>query len=325
MQQANISEQLSNEKSDVRAAGLAELLQSGADASPYLKEVASCINDPSESLRPLALLLLARIGPPAAEYFSMALSRKQSESFRAAAAAILAGMGPAAAATVGDLCRCLSSTDETLRNAVALALAKIGAPAAPSLRLILSLSDAAAVAAAVEALAMIGRPAEAAVPDLEALAARSLLPLQLACAAALVSLAGDPERGLPMLLNALENPDPQVRKTAVEKMAGLGPAGHSAIPNLLRCVADPDESVRAAAILALGRIRAPYARTAPEIVQRLSDTSVEVRYAAAVALAHYGAGARSALAALRACLQDPEEKVAKCVAGAIKMIEFPEA
>jgi HEAT repeats len=195
----------------------------------------------------------------------------------------------------------------------------------PSLRLILPLSDPGAVAAAVDALAMIGRPAEAAVPELEALAAKSPLQLQLACAAALSCVTGDPERGLPILLKALGDSDPLVRKAAVEKIAGLGEVAHPAIPNLLRCTFDPDDAVRAAAVLTLGRIRAPHAQSVPEATLRLNDTSAEVRYAAAVVLASYGENARSSLTALHACLQDPVEKVAKCSAGAIKKIESPDS
>ena len=60
-QQANLRERLSNEQSEVRAAALAELLQTGADLSPHLKEVAACISDPAESLR-LSCAAIAR--PP---------------------------------------------------------------------------------------------------------------------------------------------------------------------------------------------------------------------------------------------------------------------
>ncbi|HEY9759750.1 MAG TPA: hypothetical protein V6C97_31610, partial [Oculatellaceae cyanobacterium] len=60
-----------------------------------------------------------------------------------------------------------------------------------------------------------------------------------------------------------------------------------------------------------------------DIALRLGDDAAEVRYAAAVVLAGYGAQARPALPNLRACLEDPVEKVAQCAAGAIKLIELP--
>ncbi len=231
----------------MRASILAELLQSGADISPYVKEVAACVSDPAEALRIPALLLLGRIGAPAADYFPAALDPQQPDSVRAAAAAIIAGIGPPAAASVRSLCRCLTSADENLRNAAAVALAKIGEQAVPSLRLMFQFSNLETVAAAVGALAMIGRPAAAAVAELEALAPRSPFQLQLACAAAISCITGDAARSLPVLLNALENPDPLIRKLALEKIAGLGEMSHPAIPNILRCSFDPDEGVRAAA------------------------------------------------------------------------------
>jgi HEAT repeat protein len=320
-QQATISERLSAEQSDVRAAALADLLQSGADVSPHIQKVAACISDPSESLRLPALLLLSRLGAAAAEYLPAALDAQQPDTVRAVAAALIAGIGPPAAASVRGLCRCLTSADEGLRNAGAIALAKIGESAVASLRIMLQFPNPDTVTAAVESLAMIGRPAEAAVPELEALAAKSPLHLQLACAKALSCLTGDPGRGLPILSKALEYPDPLIRKTAAEKIAGLGEAAHPAIPNLLRCIVDPDEMVRVEALLALGRIRAPHSQTVSDIALRLNDPAAEVRYAAAVVLASYGANARSALTPLRTCLQDPVEKVAQCAAGAIKKIE----
>ena len=321
--QAPINDRLSNQQSDVRAAALAEIFQSGVDVSPYVNAVAACLNDSFEPLRVLALMLLARIGAAAAEFIALALSRRQADGFRATAAAILAGMGPSAAAAVPGLCRCLDSPDETLRKAAGIALAKIGDPAVPALRLILPLSNHEAVAAAIDALAMIGRPAESVLPDLEGLAATSPPKLQLACAAAISSIAGDPQRGLPVLTMALENPDPSVRKTAAEKIAALGVAAHPAIPNLLRCTADPGEAVRTAALLTLGRIQAPPDQAMQAMIHCLGDPAAEVRYSAVIVLANYGARARAALQPLYGCLQDPAEKVAKAANAAIQKINSP--
>lgn len=321
-QQPSISERLADEQSDVRASAVLELLQSGADAAPHVKALADCLSDPSESLRLLALLLLGRLGAPAAEYLAAALDPLQPESFRAVAAAIIAGIGPEASASIRNLCRCLTSTDGTLRNAAAIALGKTGEAAVPSLRRMLQFPNPETVAAAIESLTMIGPPAAEAVPDIEALAPRLPVQLQLSCAAALACLTGDPLRGFPALSKMLQHPDPLIRKTAAEKISGLGPAAHPAVPGLMQCAADPDETVRAAAVLTLGRIRAPHDQAVPGIAARLGDPAAEVRYAAAVVLAGYGADARAALTALRACLQDPVEKVAKCVGAAIEKIEF---
>jgi HEAT repeat protein len=321
--QTPIAKRLSDALGEVRATALADLLQPGADPSPHLERVGACVSDPSESLRLAALPVLGRIGAPAASYLAAALDLRQPDNIRATAAAVIAGIGPPAVIAVRGLCRCLTSPDPTLRDAAAVALAKIGEAAVPSLRLMLQFSAPETVAAAVGALAFIGPPAAATAPELEALAARSPQALRLACAAALARVTGDPRRGLPVLLEALGGRDPQARKTAAEKISELREAAHPALRDLLRCTTDPDGEVRAAAVLTLGRIRAPHSDTVPHIIARLNDPVAEVRYNSIVVLASYGAEARSALADLRACLDDPVEKVAKCAQGAMERIESP--
>ena len=199
-----------------------------------------------------------------------------------------------------NLCRCLTSTDETLRNAAAIALAKIGEAAVPSLRRMLQFPNPETVAAAIGSLTMIGLPAAEAAPDIEALAPQfARCSFNWPALQRLPALRAIRHAAFPALSKMLQDPDPRIRKTAAEKISGLGPAAHPAIPGLLQCVADPDETVRAAAVLTLGRIRAPHAQIVPAIAARLGDPAAEVRYAAAVVLAGYGANARSALTALR--------------------------
>jgi HEAT repeat protein len=319
--QTSIRDRLARNQPEVRAAALAELLRSEADPSPYVEELGGCIQDPSQSVRLMTLVLLGRIGDPAVQYLDAALAMGEPDSFRAATAAVIAGIGPPAAACTRNLCRCLTSAGEALRNAASAALAKIGEPAVPALRRMLRFPNPETVIAALQSLAMIGPPAAAAVSDVDALASRPFPPLRLACAATLACLTGDPARGLPVLLQALGDSDAQVRRTAAEKIGGLGRVAHPAIPDLVRHAADADESVRAAAVLALGRIRAPHAQVGPAVAARLGDPAADVRYAAVVVLSGLGAEARSSLAPLRALLQDPEERVANCAAAAVRWIE----
>ena len=199
-----------------------------------------------------------------------------------------------------------------------------GEVAVPSLRRMLQFPNVETVAAAIGSLALMGPAAAAAVPDIDAGAAKFPRQLQLECASALSSITGDPARGLPVLVQSLENSDPLGRKAAAEKIAVLASLSHAAIPGLLRCATDPDETVRAAAVLTLGRIQAPHDQVVPHIAARLSDPADEVRYAAAVALSGYGAYARPALTHLRACIRDRVEKVAKCAAAAVEKIEAGE-
>jgi HEAT repeat protein len=321
--QTKLSERLAGPQSEVRATALADLLQPDADPRPHLERVGACVNDPSESVRLLALPVLGRIGAPAAAYLASVLDPRQPDSIRAVAAAVIAGIGTPASAAVRALCRCLTSPDKTLRDAAAVALAKIGEPAVASLRLMLQFSAQETVAAAVSALAFIGKPAAATASDLEALAARSPEALRLACAAALARVTGDPRRGLFVLVKALGSADTQIRKLAAEKIADLQEAAHPAVPDLLRCTTDPDGQVRAAAVLTLGRIRAPHSEVIAQIIARLKDTEAEVRYNSSIILASWGRDARSALPALHVCVGDAVEQVSKCAQAAIEKIESP--
>src|SRR5690606_11607808 len=114
--------------------------------------------------------------------------------------------------------------NEVLRNASSVALAKIGEPAVPSLKRMLGFPAQETVEAAVEALAAIGPPAASAAPELEALAAKSPMSIRLGCLTALARIIGNPERSLNIIAGALGHDDPAIRKSAVEKIAGLGAA-----------------------------------------------------------------------------------------------------
>jgi HEAT repeat protein len=320
----SIIEALSSGSGERRATALAELLQSDVDPAPYLNKVSVCLLDAFPPVRFMALAVCARCGDAASGPLASALDPGQPDSIRAAAAAILAGLGPAAADAIRGLCRGLTSDSETLRNASSIALARIGESSVPSLKIMLQFSRPETVEAAVEALAVIGPPAASAAPELEALAARSPLPFQLACIAALARITGDPERGMPEIVNALEHEDPVIRKTAAEKIAMFGVSAHPVLPKLLRCMEDPDSAVRAVAVISLGRLQAPPDRVVTEVVPCLGDHDAEVRYAAAVVLAGYGADAKSAIPALKERLQDPVEKVSMCARSALEMIAMKE-
>jgi HEAT repeat protein len=236
------------------------------------------------------------------------------------AAAVLGNIGAPAAAAVRPLCRCLTAPEDDLRAIAAFALARIGPASVPALRLMLQFSDPRTVAAAVGALSQIGPEARESLADLEGIAPRSPLTVQMACAAAVARISGDASRGLPLLLRALDHPDPPVRKQSLERITELGPAAHAAIPRILECVADPAPEVRAAGALTLGRIRAPASDVIPPMTRLLDDASPEVRMSAMIALASYGSAASAALPAFRKWTGDPDERTSAAARAAIERI-----
>jgi HEAT repeat protein len=272
-----------------RLATLGQLMAADVDASPYLAEVAASLERPEVPVRQLAAAVLGKIGAPAA-------------------------------AAVRPLCRCLTAPEDDLRAVAAFALARIGPASVPSLRLMLRFSDPRTVAGAVSALSQIGPAARESLADLEAMAPRSPLTVQMACAAAVARISGDATRGLPLLLRALDHAEPSVRKQALERITELGPAAHPGISRILQCAADPAPEVRAASALTLGRIRAPASEVVSPMVRLLDDASREVRMNAMIVLASYGDAASAALPALRKWTGDTDEKTSVAASAAIERI-----
>jgi HEAT repeat protein len=302
-------------------AGLAGLLNPEVDPAPHLAGIAACLDHPEEPVRLLAAVVLGRIGANAIPSLIRGLVPEQPATVRVVAALGLASLGPPAAGGIRELCRCLTSPDDGLRSAASVALGKIGAPAASSLELMLRFPDPNTLSAAVSALAMIGPPAAQSAGSLDGLAARAPVPLQLACAAALARITGDPARGLPILLGALSSPDPAIRKLSLDRIGELQEAGGSAAPYLLHSLGDPDAGVRAAAALAMGRTRVPAAHSLPPLIRLLDDPAPEVRVHASIALSALGREAAQALPQLRAHGQDPDANVAAAANAAAGMIE----
>ncbi|MEN6603066.1 MAG: HEAT repeat domain-containing protein, partial [Bryobacteraceae bacterium] len=151
------------------------------------------------------------------------------------------------------------------------------------------------------------------------------LPLQLACVAAVVRATGDAARGLPLLARSLSDPDPAVRKQAVEKIGELGEQAHPALPQLHACLSDPVPDVRAAAALALARVRAPADWALGSLTSLLlNDPAPEVRLNAAIALSGFGGSSAPAVPHLRAAEKDPDANVAAAAHGAIEIIQKPQ-
>ncbi len=303
-----------------RLAALAELAAPEADPAPWAAEVASCLDHPAEAVRAAAVCVLARLGASSVAALDRAVRPDQPPVVRTFAAQALGTLGPAAVPAIRELCRALTAPDPGLRFHAALALGSIGEAASPWLHRMLQFSDPLVVAAAVDGLGWIGKPAAHAVPDIQRLGCSPVAKLRQSCAAALVKIARDPAAGLPILERELVDPDPEVRQGAIERIGELGAAGRPAASGLLRCVRDPVAGVRAAAALALARLHADAASALPALEQLLGDAESAVRVTAAVALGAYGPEARGALPALEALRRGPDDAAGAAAAAAIGAI-----
>lgn len=135
--------------------------------------------------------------------------------------------------------------------------------------------------------------------------------------AALDQLSAAPG-ALPVVLRALADPHPRVRRLAAVYLGEIGgQAGSAAVlPHLLRALRDPAAAVRRAAGDALSDLGDPAA--GPAMAAALADASKLVRWRAARFL--YEAGDAAALPALQAAQDDPEFEVRLQVRMAIERI-----
>ena len=201
---------------------------------------------------------LASLGEKAVPRLVKALER---EKVRPKAAAIIARIGPAAKAAVPALIEALADKNPETCSEVLFALAAIGpdaAEAVPAITQALGAPDANVCYSVCYALGKIGPAAESAKAELEKNLTGDDRFLCMASAWALCHI--DPKspetaaKVVPVLIEALGEPDAMTRGHAVESLELFGPLAGDAADALKKLHDDPDEEVRAAAAKALKAI-----------------------------------------------------------------------
>jgi len=236
--------------------------------------------------------------------------RLADEAGRHAARALGSIATPAALRALVDALRLPPVPDDVER-----AIAAAGPPAVPWLAREVTGAN---LATAARAIGLLGRTGDARALAPLALAARKRGPLVLAAVEAIGRL-GDPA-AVPILAEACESPEPEVRQAA---LAGLTTVGApEAVAVLERGLADGDPGVRAAAAELAGRLAGKgigggeMERATGRILDALADPAREVRLASARALLSLGeTGRADRVAAALASLgrsaklaRDPQER-----------------
>ena len=241
--------------------GLADLKPAPEAALPAMSKA---LQDNDKSVAGAALFAVASFGDPAIPALTDALKRKE---LRPAAARILAQMGSRAKGATPALVE-IVRTDRNgqSRSEALLALAATDADpktAVPAAIDALHSQREDVRCAACFALGRMGKPAAAAVPELQKKLGDSDECGALA-AWALVRIAPDSPQVarqlVPIFVKALNNCEPMVRVEAAASLQRLGPLAKDAIPALKRASADNDETVHAAALAALGAVGNPVRR-----------------------------------------------------------------
>ena len=312
----SFAERVRNPKLETRLAALGEALKPGA-ALPAAEAVAPLVEDPEETVRQLAVVLLGRMGAAGVPALSRALGERQPAVVRAFAASILAQAGPAAASAAEPLGKCLESSEEKLGITAGLALSRIGSGALPVLRRALAAREAATAVLAARALGWMGKDGSPALEDLKRVAAAPGPEPRMAALAAIVAVTGDAGRGLPPLTAIVQGSDRSLRREAIERIGELRELGRGAAPALRRCLEDSAGPVRAAAALALARVKSLEAETREGLSRLRKDPDPDVRVNVAIALAPFGASASAALQQLKS---DPDARVAAIAAAGLHAI-----
>lgn len=162
--------------------------------------------------------------------------------------------------------------------------------------------------AALKATAILGARAAEAIPDV---AAALQEPDYAPEAALALSFMGS--AAVPPLQEAINSNDAIVRREALRALGKLRERASIdpkiVVPLLLRAIDDPDPAVRNVAVTYLGIVRDDPDAEVAGLIKALSDENAEVRQAAAAALAEYGTLANKAIPALKKAAGDPDEEV----------------
>jgi HEAT repeat protein len=231
-----------------------------------------------------------------------------SVTVRAKVAVALAAADPASPQVSAALVKAAGDADPTVRAGAAKGLGKLDPLSSDALAALTKMAKAdakdGARVAALTALAAAGPRAQAAKPDLEAIAAGKQPWLALRARVALCALAGDVRKAAPDVRRALADKGAQTRAAAVDGLLLVG-VSNDDVPALLRLIKDVNAATKAATAHALARVGPGAQDAVPDLVRALDHAESEVRVAAADALGAIGRAAKPGAAKLRELRADP--------------------
>ncbi len=177
-------------------------------------------------------------------------------------------------------------------------------------------TDAGTRRSLVTALTQIG---PAAVPDLaDAATQNQEASVRLGAVMALGTIRAEPKSSVPCLIHALSDDVPAIRQSALTSLQRFGESADAAISETTAvALQDPEAQVRETAVRVLGHLRRRASVSVPCLGSALSDDNAGVRQAAAYAIAAFGKDAKPAVAALSRAMDDEQRKVQKTALEAV--------
>jgi HEAT repeat protein len=128
------------------------------------------------------------------------------------------------------------------------------------------------------------------------------------------------EGAVSALTNALNHPNPELQKTAILCLGGIGPGARDAVPFLIAEITNADRLVRAYAKSALANIHSQPSIAVPALVDNLSQRDGNTHLTVA-ALGKFGSDAKAALPALLPLLNDPNSHIRFFTSNSLKEID----
>jgi len=134
------------------------------------------------------------------------------------------------------------------------------------------------------------------------------------------------ETVVPLIVNALQDPDPVVRMMTVRALVKIDPqntANSKSVSVLVGCLGAPDGFFRGAdaeAATILGQLHREPDVAVPALIRALQSDDIYLRYNAAAALGKFGSQAKAAIPALTKALEDSNAQVRRQAAAALNLI-----
>lgn len=291
---------LKDQRKEVRRAAAESLGRLGAEAKAALPALIEALKDADADVRWMAADALGQIGGEAKTAVAALVEALKDPAIRSIAIDALGGIGADAKGAAGPLAELLKSDNIHLRRTTAMALARIGGPAArPAVPVFVEMlrGDARLRWDALLFLSSIGKEAKEAIPVLNELVKGGD---GIACYALVAAAGPEATAAIPLLINNISGGEWDSSDTLIE----IGPA---VVEPLLAATKDmgnwksKDWS---------GKVLAGVAEKDKKVIARviegLKSPHVNTRYIAAAALSRLGGKAKAAIPALNETLKDAD-------------------
>lgn len=255
---AAVKVRLEDEDQQVRRSAVYALSEISSDSTDVLPHLTTALDDEDPGVRSAAAVAIGHFGPAATDLVPKLIRLLDDNSTQLSAAGALGSIGPGAASAGSSLIACAKNS----KNFVVIsecwqALAKIGAPAIPTVIAALDDQEQQIRNNAIVLAGKSGARAKAAVPKLIQLLDHTDSEVRAIAAEAIGRIGADPKGAVPKLIACLDDEVAEVRANAAAALARFGPDAKTALPLLRNLLDDWNANARREAARAIKLIVPP--------------------------------------------------------------------